>query len=220
MTNKELIEYLASMNKGRMFKCAECGKELSSERNLILHEKTHLGETFNCTQCDKRYSLRQNLQAHVSAVHEGKMLKCTLCASEFETKKGLEYHLKWHKGEFKFKCEICDREFLQKSTGVQHMNSHYGIKPFECGLCGKKYADNYSLKRHLGECGQDIPKTDKCPQCDKLFKSKKNVRDHIKRVHEKGTLCLCNLCGRVFSHISSLNVHMKDHHKDHQGLKR
>ena len=201
------------------FLCGECGRELASENALRKHEETHKFncEMFKCNICDKKYSHTKSLQEHIQAVHEGKMHKCTICDKEYQTFRAFEEHRRKHTGEYEFKCNICGKQFVSRRIGQEHQNRHYGLKAYECGLCGNKYSDSFVLNRHLRECGEEVYKTHKCPQCDKWFKNEQYVRNHVSRVHRKkkgaSSKCLCSECGKVFANKGNLHVHMRDKHQ-------
>ena len=194
--------------------CTICGRQLSrnSIRNHVkLHNENR--EKYDCPLCDKIYARKDNLQMHMMAVHEGKKFQCTyeFCKREFSNKKILKEHIREHKGDFPYKCEICNRGFFQSSFYNAHMNSHYGIKAFKCGLCGNQYAHSSDLSRHVQTCGQEEMQL-QCPQCDKVFKSERRVKEHVRYVHDKRfKKYLCSLCGKVCGSKSRLQKHVTTH---------
>ena len=94
---------------GKEFKCSECDKSVSSERNLDKHKQTHhksckscrlvfdtvaekenhmalnhvvVGSVnYNCEICNKYLSSSRNLENHIQIIHK----TCSVCKVEFST---------------------------------------------------------------------------------------------------------------------------------------
>ena len=183
------------------------------------HRKLHEGERekYECPKCPKKYANYVNLKMHYLAVHEGIRYPCTYegCSREFTNEKTMREHVRGdHEGNYPFRCEICDRGFFQSSFHTAHMNSHYGIKAFECGLCGSKYAHSSDLNRHLLTCGEEET-PHPCPQCGKVFKSERRMKEHKRYVHDgRVKKYLCNLCGKVCLQRSRYLAHMAKYHQE------
>ena len=76
-------------------------------------------------------------------------------------------------------------------------------------------AENIIKKRKEIDPSKDIT----CPNCYKLFYSKKNVKRHIKTQHERIQRLNCNDCDQTFASSMALNYHMKRSHPPKSGLK-
>ena len=61
-----------------------------------------------------------------------------------------------------------------------------------CLICGKRLCPNMSkMKRHMREIHLSFDGAYHCPTCDKYFKNRMGIYNHIKRWHEdwKGINC-------------------------------
>ena len=82
------------------WKCGQCEKSFTLERNLKLHiERVHAHfpffSTFNCNQCGKFFKLKGDLKRHQKEQHgDGEMFSCPSCRKCFERKSNQERHSK------------------------------------------------------------------------------------------------------------------------------
>ena len=106
-----------------------------------------------CKFCGKVFSVASNLNRHVRRVHEGPNSPV----------------------EKNVTCEECDLSFRDNHQLKVHQRTHSQEKPFSCSLCSFKAARKGDVVRHMKRCNG--PKY-KCNNCQKEFKSKKDVNHH------------------------------------------
>lgn len=84
---------------------------------------------------------------------------------------------------------------------------------FQCKFCGKISKSIGALFAHE-RTHREIAAEDyvKCEFCDKAFKEKRLLKNHIELVHEKSRARQCNQCGFVATCSGSLNKHTKAVH--------
>ncbi|XP_072044399.1 zinc finger Y-chromosomal protein-like isoform X4 [Amphiura filiformis] len=135
-----------------------------------------------------------------------------------------------------FACKFCRKKFqwnaaMMKKFSVhlsEHMEQKDVLKPFKCPLCTSCFRGFTTLKKHAKAHNNplyDCPH----PDCDHKFKYKKNISKHEELVHSsvanerKAKLgvakehksYVCQICGVVFKHAKSLDIHLLRH----KGLK-
>mmetsp|Transcript_22712 Transcript_22712/g.40867 ORF Transcript_22712/g.40867 Transcript_22712/m.40867 type:complete len:185 (+) Transcript_22712:27-581(+) len=167
--------------------CEVCFKQLSSKSALKLHLYTH-SETkpFACEQCGKSFCQKAKYIAHMNA-HKGlKPFLCKVCSFSFTSADRLKTHLMLHSGERPWTCEICLNSFRRKYELNRHVQIHDNSKKLEllkfiCKLCGKRSATPADKKKHI--VTHSDMKGVSCPICDKLFKEKYTLSNHLILVH-------------------------------------
>jgi len=118
-------------------------------------------------------------------------------------------------GDMKNMCSVCERVFKQKCSLKIHMREQHSGEPVnhECPMCRKMFGRKSNLIQHIESVheGRKRPCIHECPICSKKFGRKFNLNQHIEGVHE-GRKWPCHLCGKDFTHRSSIDKHMKKKH--------
>ncbi|XP_041981644.1 gastrula zinc finger protein XlCGF62.1-like, partial [Aricia agestis] len=93
--------------------------------------------------------------------------------------------------------------------------------PKLCHVCGKVYKNNTDLVLHEQTKHNQVSNLKaKCPQCQKYFVSKYNLKKHLKRVHAKQKEFVCTICSKAFAFNNELGKHMSSvHYKNYGGKK-
>ena len=79
-------------------------------------------------------------------------------------------------------CPICDDVLKNRNQFRNHMASlHQGEKPFKCLQCDTGFSGPDYLKRHKCPYNEIIEHS--CKESDKVFKTTKTLRIHLKSDH-------------------------------------
>ena len=108
--------------------CPQCGKTLSSERELRNHMEDHEGNVAVCHHCGQTFNQRKQLGLHLARNHQPRDLKCPYCEQLFENKDQASRHLAMHTGIKPFKCADCNYCSYKMYNVHTHVNKTHGKK--------------------------------------------------------------------------------------------
>ncbi|XP_037672835.1 zinc finger protein 891 isoform X2 [Choloepus didactylus] len=190
------------------YECNKNGKNVCHHPSLNQQEQTHTGEKHECNQCGKAFKKISNLILHERSHMGEKQYECKECGKVFNDSSTLRRHVRTHTGEKPYECNQCGKAFSQKTSLKAHVRTHTGEKPYDCNQCGKSFGTSSYLivhKRiHTGE------KLYECSVCGKAFNTSSHLKVH-KKIHTGENLYECSDCGKVFSGLSSLRMHVRTH---------
>nr|CAI5857397.1 unnamed protein product [Callosobruchus analis] len=202
-------------NKGKTsneddLKCPLCPKVYGSKQQMKCHKRrAHRDFIHPCDVCGRKFRIPSQVEAHKKTVHVERIYKCDMCQSSFKTKLGLETHIKQvHQKTFDFFCDQCGHGCRSKYDILDHKrNVHDKIK-LMCSDCGKTFLGRSSLQQHKALHGDEqYP----CSLCEKVFKSKHQMKRHFMRNHEKNDKYVCYKCGKAVSSAHALKAHLNMH---------
>ncbi|KAL1459976.1 hypothetical protein WDU94_011918 [Cyamophila willieti] len=159
-------------NKIKRHRCNICEKKFYSVAEVNRHQRcVHLNiKNFRCQQCNLELQTRSALDNHMRSVHsDEKAIVCEHCGERFKTQTQRWYHFKKNHDEFvtMFSCPICQEMFTTKVGYRIHVRTHRPSQNICCFYCGN------------------------------AFKCKRNLIQHIARIHNKPNQT-CDLCGMKF----------------------
>ncbi|XP_016965585.1 gastrula zinc finger protein XlCGF57.1, partial [Drosophila biarmipes] len=144
---------------------------------------------------------------------KSKSLLCTECGVTYSSQNALQKHIARHKTQNDPQkphlCDFCGRGFRTNPQLISHRRKHTGERPFKCTLCPKEYTNAPTLKLHM-HTHDEQRKVHTCPQCNKTFFSRRNLRDHVKR-HTGERPFECPECHQTFTKNSGLKLHSRLH---------
>ena len=76
---------------------------------------------------------------------------------------------------------------------------------FVCDVCGCGFTSAGYLANHKKKHGE-VVKPFLCEECDKILKSKRNLEDHIRKIHRT-----CKHCAVSFENGNQLEIHKRQH---------
>ena len=226
-----LQEHMQVHTKIRPFSCNHCGKTFTAERIRNNHVSTHtLDKPYHCHQCPSAFSAGFILNAHMRSQHTNQTVcSCPTCGKAFRHRCNLNRHIRWHKKDRPHQCQQCDKAYYFPSELAVHMRSHAQKKAGLGGAgeessvktdsCGGRNDKSSSEKESQAEGkGGERKKKHKpsvkkhpCSQCSYSFPGPAALRNHVQAVHEGKKPFSCHLCGKSYTMVGSLNVHMLRH---------
>ncbi|XP_020793086.1 zinc finger protein ZFAT isoform X2 [Boleophthalmus pectinirostris] len=199
--------------KGRMEKqadkCPYCDSYfLKNSNDFQQHIWAHEGiKPYTCNMCDYAGCRKSNLRLHMNRHKTEKIHLCDLCGKKFKSEISLKIHSRSHTTEGrKFKCSECDFATALKPSLARHMEQHArGRQAFQCAHCFYSCNKVGPLKRHYKTKhpdekypGTELEETEdseaqektvfKCPVCDSVHGSKKELNRHLKNKHRLNVL--------------------------------
>lgn len=216
-------------------KCAECGiNPFMFHDDFANHMaiKHGISKPYRCPEigCDRKYGRRDKLITHIKRDHQKKRnYECDECHKQFYSKGNWKTHCRIHREEREFKCQLCDGAYKQRSALLSHIKQvHEKIRNYQCAVCHKYFYKRSHWESHCHIHGDE--RAFKCEHCDKAFKRKRTLRDHIRNVHEKTfyfrrkwkSHCRihgdkrefeCGHCDKAFKQKGGLHNHIKKVHE-------
>ncbi|CAC5361211.1 unnamed protein product [Mytilus coruscus] len=198
--------------------CDICGLKVACKFSLkkhIRHLHTKPEEKHKCHICGKEFSWKDWLQKHIRVNHEERF-QCHLCPFTCNGEKlTAANHLYTRHGiplppNIKvYQCEDCDYNTVFRLAFVGHKKTHTGEKEHICSECCKGFRTKWQLKSHIKRCHSDEEKR-KCELCDYIGT---NYRDHYASRHSDVKPFACEICEYKCKLKGNLKSHMKHKHK-------
>ena len=148
----------------------------------------HSNETFLCKHegCNKVFNTRGSLGYHLSVKksHRKENLKvaCTVPGCDSVLSNKVNHHMKVHSDET-FVCDHigCGLDFQTRSGLRKHKNKHLG--KFKCDFDTCDFIGESISKVNSHKFCHTDDRPVKCEHCDKCFKDKYGLIDHMKTLH-------------------------------------
>ena len=213
------------------FVCPHCDMKIVAEVQYHMHVYGHTGvKPFICDykDCGHGFMTKFKLERHALIHSSPRHHKCLYCDKSFNRKDHLKNHMITHDPNKKvWKCERCAKEYSYSFSYRVHMAFHAaeGGETLECGICKKTFEKKeeilFHLKIHTGAraAKNATEKIHGCPECDKKFFTRKDVKRHL-ITHTKKRDFLCQFCPQRFGRKDHLSRHLRTSHTgDNQNTK-
>lgn len=107
-------------------------------------------------------------------------------------------------------CEECGRSFIQKSDLGRHELIHKSSFDHICTWsgCDKRFKTKKNMRNHLKLHNQD--RKFQCDFCSKRFRTLAYLNSHL-QTHQDVKKYKCNFCDKGFVYANQLNSHLNVH---------
>ena len=167
-----------------------------------------------CNICQGKSTTGGGLVQHIQYKHSNvKSHHCTECNSMCDKKDKLRCHMLIHTGERPKQCKDCSHAATDNFALKRHQRTHTGEHPCKCEVCGKAFTQLNSMKEHRGKHNWNQPSF-KCTLCPETTLRKRDMKIHIKRLHNLEQPLLCKKCKFTFSDGYQLKKNTWANHLD------
>ena len=224
--------------------CCECHKSYSHRSDLLDHiALIHRGgKTLCCKTCGKYFLSRKALRLHTKTIHAGpKKFECVICADRFYQKGNLKLHMSRHHNQkdseiivFEVNSSIESKETLlmNSQSGTENVINPSQVQKIEFQTMGKDEVTNNatnifpqeisSTESHITSKGKTSKQNEEtsyeCQECNTTFKSKSNLRSHMKEVHNETLPYTCKECTKIYTRPDTLKEHIASKHRGEKKL--
>lgn len=193
-------------------RCSICKR---SFQDLLGHKIKQHGhkQVFSCSACDFNADTRPKVTSHIQFKHSNyrKKKTCEICGKLVIF---LDDHIQnVHHGVKNYFCDLCGFSSYGKNLLHSHILNCHLPKSVKCSQCDFTTINNIRLKSHImnmhkiqssveSDFSQSCAGYWQCPyeECKKILKKKRNLEDHIKRIHLGESNFKCNdpKCKKLF----------------------
>ncbi|KAL0893379.1 hypothetical protein ABMA27_014966 [Loxostege sticticalis] len=178
-----------------------------------------------CSKCSKVFQKRELFEEHEKLGHSrGAFLKrrtcgqrdrsyvCETCGIELKTKTRLRKHRWIHSSDRPFSCPRCPFRSRTKLELNQHIrHGHAPARPKSCPYCPAVFRSASNLSSHKK---MHFPPAFHCRECQRGFKFKQALENHVATQHSNAKPFSCATCGETFPIRKTLRTHeMKVHNR-------
>jgi len=229
-----ILGHMRTVHPKTFIKCPQHGcstffeNEKNKEEHLLRVHATYDRKVKKCVYCGAYLKDHKTQWSHMKLIHKDVAIRCSynLCSTYFLTQEEKQIHLEEvHKITEKVKCVYCDFAF---TTAIlrQHVYNVHADVAIKCNFsfnCPTYFKSVQLLERHV----QEVHKTPKleekhtCFYCAKVFASRQNHKDHVRKVHQDVAI-KCNVfkCLQFFRTEQECDEHFREKHEEQEKMKK
>jgi len=110
-------------------------------------------------------------------------------------------------------CKLCNSYVVASKIDIHNRDIHSNKDILNCPDCGKLFTSKRSLVGHKKEKHSGQLEIFPCSECGKHFSRRSNLKAHMDSIHY-GKKFPCSYCERIFTNRSCMNLHVKKTHSD------
>ncbi|XP_039754077.1 zinc finger protein 792-like isoform X2 [Pararge aegeria] len=134
---------------------------------------------------------------------------CESCGLKLKTMWRLKTHMLVHTNEFNYSCGYCPYRSRSRSSLQIHERTHTGDRPYQCVQCHATFSSASNLASHRRS---HLPPVFSCDVCQRGFKFKQSLLNHIATQHRSAKPFCCCQCESSFATRKMLFCHERKIH--------
>ncbi|KAM3960588.1 uncharacterized protein ACR2FA_005332 [Aphomia sociella] len=178
----------------------DCESKVTQKRHggYFVENGTKILREWICGRCKRIFHNQGNFIEHekMETCRKVKCCVCEICGVRVKNVTCLKRHRLVHTGELRYACSHCPYRARTKYSLVAHERSHTGARPVRCPLCPATFPTTSNLASHRRS---HFPPAYHCQICQKGYKFKESLRNHIATQHSNAKPFACSTCGKTFS---------------------
>ncbi|CAK1596548.1 unnamed protein product [Parnassius mnemosyne] len=200
----------------------EIVSELAAERDTEAQSETR-DDYFNteetdillkwvCDKCRRVFLNQDEFKEHELLLHCQTKVRsyiCETCGFEFKTIPQLKRHRSIHTEEPQYRCVQCSYRGRTRHALAVHLRLHSGERPFHCALCSATFPNASNLASHRR---RHLPPAYHCEACQRRFRFKEALSNHIATIHRDAKPFNCSTCGKTFATRKMILRHERNVH--------
>jgi len=200
--NQAITHYDSSHNMPAALACDQCDETFRDMYSCVKHKHEIHGQfdaNFQCYICKEVLYSRFRLGTHMKECHKqffGEFV-CRSCGMKFSAQYYLTKHLKETHTDTASTCNICQKSFSGRRYLTMHIKASHesgssGVsESTRCKECDRGFGSARDKSYHASKV-HGAPKPEgvfeDCSMCDKFFKTKGELNQHIARIHQEKKL--------------------------------
>ncbi|CAH2037129.1 unnamed protein product, partial [Iphiclides podalirius] len=218
------LKQTAEITQWRLQQELEIVADSTSECNLDEYSKIHGGyfhlqgaivtRDWTCSKCRKVFSNKDEFKEHEllpSCRTRFRSYICETCGSKFKSMSLLKRHRLIHTGELQHQCPQCPYRARTKYALAVHSRLHSGERPLRCPECPATFPNASNLASHRR---RHLPPAYHCDVCQRGFKFKEALLNHIATQHRNAKPFNCSACAKSFATRKMIRRHeLKTHNR-------
>ncbi|CAH0579504.1 unnamed protein product [Chrysodeixis includens] len=152
-----------------------------------------------CAKCRQTFDTQEQFTEHENLTtcrSSNTYYVCEICGLGLKSITRLKRHRLIHTGELHYSCSHCPYRARTKYALLVHERAHTGVRPIACPHCPAMFLNSSNLASHKR---RHMPPAYHCHLCDKQFRFKETLQNHLATKHSTVKPHICNSCGKAFS---------------------
>ncbi|XP_026729114.1 zinc finger protein 454-like [Trichoplusia ni] len=207
LLNAEQLKQTAEITQWRLQQEYEMTSSLPMDTDLkrskhggyFIERGSKVIREWACGKCRQTFDSQEQFTEHENLLTCHSITTCfvcEICGLALKSITRLKRHRLIHTGELLYPCSHCPYRARTKYALLVHERAHTGVRPIACPHCPAKFLNSSNLASHKR---RHMPPAYHCHLCDKKFRFKETLHNHLATKHSTAKPHICSSCGKAFS---------------------